>query len=169
MRKHRNALLIFLLIVAPVVSEVSLRAQAPTAADLNAVSQIKDEGFNHSQVMDTMSYLTDVYGPRLTNSPNVKQAAEWTMSKMKDWQLANVHQELWGPFGKGWSNERFCSIVGSSRGNLSSPRSNPKFLRARKRSFIAIRMPSWWKKQRSRSLLPKRPTSAAPGLSPSGN
>ncbi len=115
MRKHRNALLIFLLIVAPVASDVPLRAQALTAADLNAISQIKDEGFNHSQVMDTMSYLTDVYGPRLTNSPNVKQAAEWTMSKMKDWQLANVHQELWGPFGKGWSNERFSLQVISPR------------------------------------------------------
>jgi len=54
-----------------------------------------------------MSYLTDVYGPRLTNSPNIKQAAEWTTGKMKEWQLANVHLEPWGPFGKGWSNERF--------------------------------------------------------------
>ena len=111
MRKHRNALLILLFLVAsvaaPLVTEVPLRAQAPTAADLNAVQQIKDEGFNHSQVMDTMSYLTDVYGPRLTNSPNIKQAADWTMSKMKEWQLANVHLEPWGPFGKGWSNERF--------------------------------------------------------------
>jgi len=110
-RKHRNALLILLFLVAsvaaPLVTEVPLRAQAPTAADLNAVQQIKDEGFNHSQVMDTMSYLTDVYGPRLTNSPNIKQAADWTMSKMKEWQLANVHLEPWGPFGKGWSNERF--------------------------------------------------------------
>ena len=111
MRKHRNALLILLLAVAV----VPVGAQAPGPADLNAISQIKDEGFNHSQVMDTMSYLTDVYGPRLTNSPNVKQAAEWTMSKMKEWQLANVHQESWGPFGKGWSNERFSLQVISPR------------------------------------------------------
>ena len=111
MRKHRKALLILLLIVAA----IPLRAQAPSAADLNAIYQIKDEGFNHSQVMDLMSYLTDVYGPRLTNSPNVKQAADWTMGKMKEWQLANVHLEQWGPFGRGWSNERFSLQVISPR------------------------------------------------------
>ncbi|HYL85273.1 MAG TPA: M20/M25/M40 family metallo-hydrolase [Candidatus Angelobacter sp.] len=103
MRKHRNAIVILLLIVAV----VPLGAQAPSAVDLAAIYQIKDEGFNHSQVMDIMSYLTDVYGPRLTNSPNIKQAAEWTTGKMKEWQLSNVHLEPWGPFGKGWSNERF--------------------------------------------------------------
>jgi carboxypeptidase Q len=102
-RKYRNAFVVFLLLLAV----IPLGAQAPDTADLNAIYQIKDEGFNHSQVMDTMSYLTDVYGPRLTNSPNIKQAADWTMGKMKEWQLANVHLEPWGPFGKGWSNERF--------------------------------------------------------------
>ncbi len=111
MRKHRNALLILLLVVAV----IPLRAQAPTTADLNAIQQIKDEGFNHSQVMDIMSYLTDVYGPRLTNSPDIKQAADWTMGKMKEWQLANVHLETWGPFGRGWSNERFSLQVISPR------------------------------------------------------
>jgi carboxypeptidase Q len=110
-RNHKKALLIFLLMVAV----VPLGAQAPSTTDLNAIQQIKDEGFNHSQVMDIMSYLTDVYGPRLTNSPNIKQAADWTMSKLKEWQLANVHLEPWGPFGKGWSNERFSLQVISPR------------------------------------------------------
>src|SRR5690242_21032144 len=98
---------------AAVILPVAARAQSE--ADLNAIYKIKDIGFNHSQVMDTMSYLTDVYGPRLTNSPNLKQAAEWTMGKMKEWQLANVHQESWGPFGKGWSNEHFSLQVISPR------------------------------------------------------
>ena len=111
MRKHRNVLVILLLLVAV----LPLRAQAPSAADLNAIFQIKDEGFNHSQVMEIMSYLTDVYGPRLTNSPDIRQAAEWTTGKMKEWQLANVHLEPWGPFGKGWSNERFSLQVISPR------------------------------------------------------
>lgn len=65
--------------------------------------------------MEIMSYLTDVYGPRLTNSPNVKEAAKWTTDKMKEWQLANVHLEPWGPFGRGWSNERFSAQVISPR------------------------------------------------------
>lgn len=90
---------------------VSVDAQAPIRADLYAIDQIKDEGFNHSQVMEIMSYLTDVYGPRLTNSPNIKAAADWVTTKMKDWQLANVHLETWGPFGRGWSNERLAAQV----------------------------------------------------------
>ncbi len=80
-----------------------------TAADLTAIGKIKAEGFNNSQVMDTMSYLTDVYGPRLTNSPNVKEAAQWTLKKLNEWGVANVHLEPWGPFGRGWSNERFSA------------------------------------------------------------
>jgi len=110
-RKHASALAVFvvLLVVLP------LAAQAPSQADLYAIYQIKDQGFNHSQVMDIMSYLSDVYGPRLTNSPDVKEAAAWTTGKMKEWQLANVHLEPWGPFGRGWSNERFSAQVISPR------------------------------------------------------
>jgi hypothetical protein len=92
-----------------------LAAQAPSSADLSAIHQIKEEGFGNSKVMEIMSYLSDVYGPRLTNSPNIKEAANWTTGKMKEWQLANVHLEPWGPFGRGWSNERFSAQVISPR------------------------------------------------------
>jgi hypothetical protein len=92
-----------------------LAAQAPSQADLSGIFQIKDEGFNHSQVMEIISYLSDVYGPRLTNSPDIREAANWTTGKLKDWQLANVHLEPWGPFGRGWSNERFSAQVISPR------------------------------------------------------
>ena len=111
MRKHAGVLAVFVvwLAVLPLV------AQAPSQADLSAIHQIKDEGFNNSKVMEIMSYLTDVYGPRLTNSPNIKEAANWTTGKMKEWQLANVHLEPWGPFGRGWSNERFSAQVISPR------------------------------------------------------
>ena len=110
-RRHAIALVGFLLVLAI----LPLAAQAPSTADLYAIYQIKDEGFNHSQVMEIESYLTDVYGPRLTNSPNIKAAAEWTTGKLKEWQLANVHLEPWGPFGRGWSNERFSAQVISPR------------------------------------------------------
>jgi len=86
-----------------------------TAEDLTAVGKIKAEGFSNSQVMDTMSYLTDVYGPRLTNSPNIKEAAQWTMNKLKEWGVTNVHLEPWGPFGRGWSNERFYAEMTAPR------------------------------------------------------
>jgi hypothetical protein len=91
-----------------------LGAQAPSLNDLNAIGQIKEEGFAHSQVMDIMSYLTDVYGPRLTNSPDMREAAKWTTDKMTEWHLANVHEEKW-PFGRGWSNERFSAEMISPR------------------------------------------------------
>src|ERR1051326_8924848 len=68
--------------------------------DLDAIYRIKNEGLNHSQIMETASYLTDVYGGRLTGSPQIKAAAEWTVKKLNEWELANVHLEQWGPFGQ---------------------------------------------------------------------
>src|SRR5690242_8727425 len=72
-RKHASALAVFVvsLMVLP------LAAQAPSQSELSAIHQIKDEAFNDSKVMEIMSYLTDVYGPRLTNSPDIKEAANW--------------------------------------------------------------------------------------------
>jgi carboxypeptidase Q len=79
--------------------------------DLDAIYKIKDEGFQRSQVMETVSYLTDVHGPRLTNSPQIRKAAEWAMSRLTEWGITNVRQETWGPFGRGWSNEKFTANV----------------------------------------------------------
>ena len=75
------------------------------------VEKIKDEGLNRSKVMDTLSYLTDVIGPRLTGSPNLKRANEWTRDTLGKWGLENAHLEAWGPFGKGWSLKRFSAQV----------------------------------------------------------
>jgi len=104
---RRLSILLAILLAVSVVLPVA--AQAPSPSDLNAIYQIEEEGFRSSQVMDTMSYLTDVYGPRLTNSPNIKEAAKWTMDKLNEWHISNVHLEPWGPFGRGWSNERFSA------------------------------------------------------------
>src|SRR5260370_15781088 len=110
-RKYAGVLAVSVVLLAV----FSLVAQAPSQTDLSAIHQIKDEGFNNSKVMEITSYLTDVYGPRLTNSPNIKEAASWTTGKMKEWQLANVHLEPWGPFGPGWSTRRFSAQVISPR------------------------------------------------------
>src|SRR5438128_6328417 len=75
------------------------------------VTRIKDEGMNHSQVMQTLSYLSDVIGPRLTASPNAKRANEWTRSTLEKWGLQNAHLEAWGPFGRGWTLKRFSAQV----------------------------------------------------------
>jgi len=72
--------------------------------------RIKNEAFgNNSKVMDTVFYLTDVYGPRLTGSPNFKSAGEWAVKKMNEWGLANAKMEAWGPFGRGWSCTHFSA------------------------------------------------------------
>ncbi len=74
---------------------------------LETVGKIKQEAFDHSQVMDTLENLTDLYGPRLTASPEFQQAAEWAMGRMKEYGLQNVHGESWGPFGRSWSLESY--------------------------------------------------------------
>jgi hypothetical protein len=75
------------------------------------IERIKDEGLNRSQVMQTLSYLTDVIGPRLTGSPNMKHANEWTRDKLAAWGLQNAHLEAWGPFGRGWSLQKFSAQI----------------------------------------------------------
>jgi hypothetical protein len=75
------------------------------------VERIKDEGMNHSQVMQTLSYLSDVIGPRLTASPGMKRSNEWTRDQLTKWGLQNAHLEAWGPFGRGWSLKRFSAQV----------------------------------------------------------
>src|SRR6266481_6050379 len=94
------------LVAVAVLAVIPVSGQAPTTSELYAIHQIREEGFADSKVMEIISYLSDVYGPRLTNSPNIKEAAKWTTDKMNEWKLANVHLEPWGPFGRGWSNER---------------------------------------------------------------
>ena len=84
---------------------VPVTAQLRDQADLDAIYRIKQEGGSNSKVMETLSYLTDVHGPRLTNSPMMHQAAEWAQKQLTSWGLANVHTEKWGPFGRGWVNE----------------------------------------------------------------
>src|SRR5262249_49858492 len=80
--------------------------------DLGVLGRIKREAFGqNSRVMDTVFYLTDVYGPRLTGSPNIRDAANWTVKKMQEWGLANAKLETWGPFGRGWSATRFSAMM----------------------------------------------------------
>jgi len=75
--------------------------------DLEVIHRIKAEAFNNSQVMEHLSQLTDVNGPRLTGSPGFKSAAQWAVQQMKDSGLTGARLEPWGPFGRGWSFSRF--------------------------------------------------------------
>ena len=80
-----------------------------SAPDPGAIRKFEDEGFQHSHIMEVLSYLTDVYGPRLTNSPNIREAGDYAVKTLGSWGLVNVHEEPWGPFGRGWSNELFVA------------------------------------------------------------
>ena len=84
-------------------------AQAPVEKiDLAMIGKIRDEGLNRSQVMDHISWLSDVYGPRLTGGPGIMQASEWVLARFAEWGLANPHREPF-PFGQGWSLVRFSA------------------------------------------------------------
>ncbi|MGH9860733.1 MAG: M20/M25/M40 family metallo-hydrolase [Candidatus Acidiferrales bacterium] len=109
------SLLVLALIPPALLHSVAAQQAAVSQerVDLDAIYQIKDEGFNRSKIMETMSYLTDIYGPRLTNSPNMHAAADWTMKSLTAWGLTNVKKEAWGPFGRGWANHHITMHVTS--------------------------------------------------------
>jgi hypothetical protein len=71
--------------------------------DLGIYAQIRTEGLSHSHVMEYISGLSDGIGPRLTGSPNMKKANEWTRDRLTDAGLVDAHLEDWGEFGMGWS------------------------------------------------------------------
>jgi carboxypeptidase Q len=94
--------------------EKGTTAPAPVkiySAPKAVIDKIRDEGMNKSQIMQTLSYLTDVIGGRLTNSPNMKRANEWTRDTMMKWGMQNAKLEPWGPFGRGWSLKGFSAQV----------------------------------------------------------
>ena len=87
----------------------ALPIKAEEKVDLNVVNRIKYEAFENSQAMDHLFYLADVYGPRLTNSPGHRSAAEWVMKRLESYGLKNVHLEKWGPFGQSWKFTHFSA------------------------------------------------------------
>jgi carboxypeptidase Q len=87
-------------------------AQATPTPDPNdPVQRIRDEGLNRSQVMQTLNQLTNVIGPRLTGSPGMRRANEWTRDTLTRWGLSNSHMEPWGTFGRGWQLRHFSAEV----------------------------------------------------------
>ena len=87
---------------ATALALIPLLVVAEEKVDLSVVNRIRSEAFSNSKVMDTMFYLTDVHGPRLTNSPNYRAAGDWAVSRLKEYGIVNVREEKWGPFGRDW-------------------------------------------------------------------
>jgi carboxypeptidase Q len=91
---------------------ISLSAAAQEVIDQAAVQKIREEGLNHSQVMKTAFYLTDVAGPRLSGSPGLKNAQNWAVKELQSYGFVNAKLEPWGKFGKGWQvNKNYAAIT----------------------------------------------------------
>jgi carboxypeptidase Q len=124
LRRYAAVMLLFIFLISPYTllaqqpaASPAPQATAPTQQSAPAVDpndpivRIKDEAMNRSQVMQTLSYLSDVIGPRLTASPGAKRSNEWTRDQLTKWGLQNAHLEPWGPFGRGWTLKRFSAQV----------------------------------------------------------
>jgi hypothetical protein len=81
---------------------VVLEGFAQERVDIDVVARIKEEAYQHSQVYDTLSYLSDVYGPRLSGNPSYQEAAEWARKRLIGWGIENVRIEAFGEDMRGW-------------------------------------------------------------------
>src|SRR5206468_12237283 len=113
---RRVFIAVFLCCIAGTAVVVNTQESAG-GIDYAMLSRIRDEGLNRSQALDHVSWLADVYGPRLQGSPALRQAAESVEKKFGAWGRVNVHQEKW-PFGRGWARVRFSA-------NMNEPRVQP--------------------------------------------
>ena len=102
---------IYMVMVMMTCVSLSMAQAVQEKVDSAAMAQIRDEGMNRSQVMDVLSYLSDVYGPRLTGSPGYVRAADWAKSKLASWGMSNPHLESWGFNGKGWTLKHYSANV----------------------------------------------------------
>jgi hypothetical protein len=102
---YAAAALAVVITAAIAIPAIGAATATTETVDLEAITNIRQEGFRNSKVMDTLSELTDRIGPRLTGSPNMKRANDWTREQLEKWGLANAHLESYGPFGRGWSEE----------------------------------------------------------------
>ena len=103
-KKHAIAALTLILVL-------SLGLAAQEKLDLVALQRIRKEGLENSKVMDFLSWLTDVHGPRLSNSPQYRKAGEWVVGKLTELGLVNAKMEPWGTFGRGWEMKKIYAAM----------------------------------------------------------
>jgi carboxypeptidase Q len=108
MKRHPMARSFF---VALLLVLLSLGAFAQEKLDLQMLDRIRTEGLNNSKIMELLSYLCDVYAPRLPDSPQYVQAGEWMVAQAKELGLANAAMEVYGPFGRSWELQKFYAAM----------------------------------------------------------
>ena len=105
MRHHPSAAAIGS--ICAVFIAVAAAAQDPFPVDREMVAKIREEGLHRSQLPDTLSYLTDVIGGRLTNSAAMDRAQRWVLEEMAEIGLVNNVREPFMNYGASWDNEYF--------------------------------------------------------------
>lgn len=110
MRKLWKSAVVVLLQVA-LITGTFAQTTATERIDTEVNAKIRQEGMQNSQIMRTLHFFTDVYGPRLTGSPNHENAAQWAVRQMQSWGLENAHLEPWDFGHPGWLNERFSAFL----------------------------------------------------------
>ena len=93
------------------VAGISALLVAEERPDQSIFWKIRQEGTNNSQILRTLHMLTDVHGPRLTGSPNLKAAGEWAIQQMQSWGMKNGRLEPWDFGHPGWTNERLAAYI----------------------------------------------------------
>jgi len=97
---------VFLLSSAVLVGALPAQ-ESPDRPNQAVVDFLRAQGLENSQVMDHLSWICDVHGPRLTGSKNLRRAQDWAVERLKGWGYDDAHLEEWGPFGKGWELRHF--------------------------------------------------------------
>jgi hypothetical protein len=110
-RKELAKLCALALVCAFLLSPLLRVTDAQMRADPEINAKIVREETDHSQIMRTLHFFTDVYGPRLTGSPSLKAAGEWAVRRMSEWGFENAHLEPWSFGHPGWVNERASGFI----------------------------------------------------------
>jgi carboxypeptidase Q len=102
---------LFYLLLAGIAVVAVASVAAQERVDQGVYWKIRQEATSNSKILQTLHMLTDVYGPRLTGSPNLKAAGEWAIEQMHAWGMKNGHLEPWDWGKPGWTNERLSAHI----------------------------------------------------------
>jgi carboxypeptidase Q len=116
MKANFSLLVLFVLLLSPAYNLLARQAEP---VDKDVVALIREQGLDNSHVMEYLSWMTDVYGGRLTGSPAIDGASKWALGAFEEMGLENVHKESWGPFGRGWTVEHFNVQASTEYGSFS--------------------------------------------------
>src|SRR5215217_1317470 len=164
-----------------ILSLLTLPALAQNGS-ADTLARIRAEAMERSQIMKTMHMFTDLYGPRLTGSPNHKAAAEWAVKQMTAWGFDNAHLEPWDFKHPGWLNERLtahlispvkdplvCEVLAwtpSTKGTMQSPVYQLVLPERPSQEQLTMVLNNYKAKVRGRIVLVGKPDSISVNLSP---